>query len=209
MNNESNIYFKGKGISKCFVMFAFFSILSACSLGCDRPSAAVLPYSVIDGHKVKVLLAYDNRGFWSSLAGGTEFVSSVNNPKRRCETPQETAVREAWEESRHLLPETLLVSGVSLGNTIPVEPTEKEFVTYAFQIDDISLTPFYENIIVEGSASDETSELSWFFLDDLIMFANGETEIFQTPNNRPLRPIFLKQFKAFIRDSDVNRVFVH
>jgi len=169
-----------------------------------KPGAGILPYSVTSEGKIKILLAYDTRGYWSNLAGGRKYILSGNHPKPRCETSQETAVREGWEESRHLLPKQFLASHVNSAATLPAQPKKGDFITYVFKMENIALEPFYDNYVVEGSSSDETNALFWADLSELRKFANDKKHKIITPNNKPLRPVFWKSFKKSLTDPEVN-----
>lgn len=175
---------------------------------CRAPGAGILPYSVGDDGKIRLLLAYDKRGFWSNLGGKRSYVSSINEPKPRCETAQETAVREGWEESRYLLSKSFLTQAVSSAQTIPVAPTDNDFVTFVFKVNEISLERYYDYFVIDGSASDETVELAWLDLDSFIQLANGQIKTIQTPNGGKLRSVFWKQFKLFLLSEKVDHVFI-
>ena len=170
----------------------------------EKPGAAVLPYTVTGRGEVKILLAYDKRGYWSSLGGGRKYILSAKHPKPRCETPQETAVREGWEESRYLLSKQFLASNIESAATLPLQPQEKDFVTYVFKVKELSLVPFYDSYVIEGSSSAETGSLFWADLSDLVEFAKDERNKFVTPNNKPLRPVFWQALRKSLIGPEVS-----
>ncbi len=170
----------------------------------EKPGAAVLPFTVTGKGEVKILLAYDTRGFWSSLGGGRKYIISANNPTPRCETSQETAVREGWEESRYLLSQQLLAAKIASAATLPLQAKETDFVTYVFKVKELSLAPFYESYVIEGSSSAETASLFWADLSELVEFAKNERSKLATPNNKPLRPLFWQSLKKYLVGPEVS-----
>lgn len=177
-------------------------LISACvasSQECkERPGAAVLPYTVDSAGNIKLLLAHDTRGFWSDFGGGAKYVLSQTEPTPRCEKPEETAVREAWEESRFLLSRSLLISALKFARTIPESPRDSDFVTFVIRMEDIDLSPYYSNYVVAGSASAETDQIAWFELTVFSNFVAGKTPQIKTPNGKPLRKVFLETLRPVL-----------
>ena len=189
-------------------LFFFAFILTATSIDareCNKlPGSGVLPYALNEKGEVKILLAHDNNGYWSSLGGSRKYVHSVNNPKPRCETAQETAVREGWEESRHILTKEMLKSSIPTAKTLPSNPKQSDFITYLVKVELFDLSPYKDVYVVEGSSSAETNLLFWADLRELRKFASGENGSFSTPNNKPLRSVFWKPFKSFLNSQNIN-----
>ncbi len=158
---------------------------------CDsHRGAGVLLYSVDGVGQRFVLLGYESGRGWSSFGGGPKYLETLNPKRKWCETRKETALREAVEEMRMLMPRPELDRLLQNAYSFPAQATDKNFVTYIVKVKKIKTAPYFSAPVLSMSGYTETTDIAWISLDQLIDRANGKVSTTITPNGQDLWEIF-------------------
>ncbi len=178
---------------------------------CGKPhhkGAGVLPYSINQNGQIQLLLGYEQGRGWSSFGGGPKQVESLIEPVPRCETRQETALREGVEELRFLISRGELREKIKNARSFPETARLDEFITFVVLIEAIDLTPYYSTPVLSGSGYTETSAVGWIPLHDLAASARQESDMISTPNGEPLWPVFWNGLKReLVKDGAIEGLF--
>jgi len=189
-------------------MFILLLSIFRTALGqpCDEPAyrgAGILVYGVDAQNEIHLLLAYQHGRGWSSFGGKQEEVVTLVPPQTRCETSQETAVRETVEESRYLLPREMLASKLSSAPFFPPVPGRKDFVTYVVRVEILDTEPYYTTPVVNHSAFTETEAIAWLPLKEVIEHGRFPA----TPNDQPLWQRFYDGLVPYLRPETIGLLF--
>ena len=168
--------------------------------GIHHKGAGILPHArTAKGAIVLLLGLQENRG-WTCFGGGPQMVESLARPEPRCETPEETALREAHEEMRRLIPRTQLKSGLARAPFFPWAPAPGDFITFVVKIPPVDLSPFYTAMVPSRSPYAETQALAWIPLEELLRKAANPDYRVKTPDGRPLWEVFWEGIRPSLED---------
>lgn len=170
--------------------------------------AGILSYAIDTNGTTQVLLSYQKGRGWTSFGGGPKMVRNLQENKERCETRQETAIRETVEESRYLLTRTELQQAIAISPSYPQNLTPQQFQTFVVKIHPRAISHFYTNSVLVGKkfGFEETSELAWFPLKNIIEHIKKGT-ILKTPNNIGLWDVFEKGLKQELKQRNIDQFF--
>lgn len=178
---------------------------------CEPPhhrGAGVLPYALDRYGEIQLLLGYQQGRGWTNFGGGPKQVETVIQPVPRCETRQETALREGVEELRFLISRSELKEKLNGARYFPETERPEDFTTFVIPIDAIDLTPYYSTPVLARSDYTETTAVGWVSLRELIALARRETNHISTPNGEPLWPVFWHGLKPqLLQEGAMKRLF--
>lgn len=169
--------------------------------------AGILPYAVYKG-SIHVLLGYDPGRGWTSFGGAPEKVVSVADANPRWETRQETALREAFEECRMVVPQEELIRGLQGDRFFPKNNSPKDFITFTVKIRYRPVIQFARRWVPVNSRFSEKTNYAWIPLSDLRqMVVKGVMELRGSPGNNKLWHTFYQGLQQLLRSPDYGRYF--
>ncbi len=177
---------------------------------CPSPhhrGAGILPYAVTENKEVLLLLGFQRGRGWTCFGGGPMMRASSHG-NLRCESRKETALREALEEMRLIIPESRLKDGLAKAPSFPLNPIPDEFLTFVLQVPLQNLSAFYTNAVPDDPAYYETQAVAWIPLSLLLKKASDPDLGITGPNGKGLWYIFWKGILPELKDTDsVKRLF--
>jgi 8-oxo-dGTP pyrophosphatase MutT (NUDIX family) len=169
--------------------------------------AGVLPYSVYGG-KIYVLLGYDPGRGWTSFGGAPEKVVSVADANPRWETKQETAIREAFEECRMVIPLEEFRRGLEAHRFFPKTHSISDFITFTVKVHYRPVHLFARRRVPVNSRFSEKSNYVWIPLSELRqMVLRGVRELKGSPGNNKFWHTFYQGLQQLFGYTDYRLYF--
>ncbi len=198
--------------SQCLLLSLFFLFLLPAAhwpQHRERPfvGAGILPYTGIGGD-VYILLGYDPGRGWTSFGGAPEKVVSVADANPRWETRVETALREAFEECRLVIPFEEFERGLRADRFFPESQSRGEFRTFTVKILYRPVSMFAERRVPVNSRYSEKTNYVWMPLDQLRqMVLKGEKKLHGSPGNNKLWDVFYHGLQQLFKAKDYKKHF--